>query len=450
MAAPLCGVFVQPLMGLLSDRSQFSWGRRRPFIVAGTIGAVISMLTLAWIEDLVHYLGPLLSIQQKNSETSSIIVSAVMLVYCLNIAIQPVQMGLRVLIVENCPKNQQTQASAWATYATSCGNILGYICGSITLPKLFHLSRITQFQSLCVIASLSLTLTVIIGCIFISEQDPRLLLLGRAMTPAPALSMKRIIRAAHTMPLKIRKVCQIQFFAWMAWFPFLYYSATYVGELCRSIHNEMTGSVLTSLDSAPILAREPTMGIRQSTVLRKEAVHTGSLSSLLFATMTFLANIVLYSVLRRSTSSSPRKSRRSSNPLPSEFNFRISRAWMWAHIYFATSMLATVFVTSWVGGAVLVAYVGISWAMTLWAPFSIIGEEMAAASRVDDTEDQIGVVMSLHNVAISAPQVIAAVVSSGIFRAARELGVKDSTGIVLRIGGFAALGAAYLTWKLED
>jgi hypothetical protein len=40
--------------------------------------------------------------------------------------------------------------------------------------------------------------------------------------------------------------------------------------------------------------------------------------------------------------------------------------------------------------------------------------------------------------------------SSGLFKIARELGVKDSTGVVLRVGGFAALGAAYLTWKLED
>jgi solute carrier family 45 protein 1/2/4 len=114
-------------------------------------------------------------------------------------------------------------------------------------------------------------------------------------------------------------------------------------------------------------------------------------------------------------------------------------------------VFATVLITSWAGGAILVAYVGISWAMTLWAPFSIIGEEMTAKTRGADSDDyQMGQIMSIHNAAISAPQIVAAVLCSGLFWVARVLEYQDSTGLVLRVGGFAALAAAYLTWKIED
>jgi solute carrier family 45, member 1/2/4 len=341
-------------------------------------------------------------------------------------------MGLRVLIVENCPKHQQSQASAWATYLTSCGNILGYICGFSTLPQVLHLPQITQFQSLCMIASVSLTLTVMISCYFITENGPRLTQPDRANSLVSILSLRQVIRTANMMPIKVRKICQIQFFAWMAWFPFLYYSATYVGELYI----------------APILAQDPTMAARQQALLRKESAHIGTLASLLFAIVAFLSNIVLSSLIQQSKPGTARVTRRS--PVSGDSEFSIARAWMCAHLWFATSMFATVFITSWAGGAVLVAYVGISWAMTLWAPFSIIGEEMVAVNRAQDGDDQMGVIMSLHNVAISAPQVVSAIASSGLFWIAKVLEYQDSTGLVLRVGAFAALAAAYLTWKLED
>ena len=87
--------------------------------------------------------------------------------------------------------------------------------------------------------------------------------------------------------------------------------------------------------------------------------------------------------------------------------------------------------------------------MTLWAPFAIIGQEIAAVDTrtgADDAvENQKGAIMSLHNAAISAPQIVAALACGAVIWAAREFGGGlDGTGWAIRLGSCAALGAAWL------
>lgn len=135
-------------------------------------------------------------------------------------------------------------------------------------------------------------------------------------------------------------------------------------------------------------------------------------------------------------------------------------------------MFSTFFITGTTAGTVLVSVIGLSWALTLWAPFALISAEISkrdAARRArnagrgngddfdgqasGDSEDQAGVILGLHNVAIAAPQIIATLVSSAIFKMAqRDRGVAgdDSVGWVLRFGGVAALIAAYMTSRVGE
>ena len=71
----------------------------------------------------------------------------------------------------------------------------------------------------------------------------------------------------------------------------------------------------------------------------------------------------------------------------------------------------------------------------------------------EESTDQAGVILGLHNVAIAAPQIIATLVSSAIFRLAqRPRGVAgdDSVAWVLRFGGVAALVAAFMTSRVGE
>ena len=61
IAGPLAGVLVQPIVGIWSDSCQISWGRRRPFLLAGAAATVISLMCLSWTQDIIrgvaHILG---------------------------------------------------------------------------------------------------------------------------------------------------------------------------------------------------------------------------------------------------------------------------------------------------------------------------------------------------------------------------------------------------------
>jgi solute carrier family 45 protein 1/2/4 len=69
--------------------------------------------------------------------------------------IQPLQGGIRALIVDKCPAAQQAQASAYASLMTGVGNIVGYLFGFVSLKTIFPFLDITQFTWLCLVASLA-------------------------------------------------------------------------------------------------------------------------------------------------------------------------------------------------------------------------------------------------------------------------------------------------------
>lgn len=218
---------VQPIVGLLSDQSRNRWGRRRPFIIGGAIGTIISMLALAWVEDVIHGLAKAFGGDpQSHALQTLIVVLAVFGIYALNISIQPLQACLRALIIENCPMHQQTQASAWASGMVGVGNIIGYLSGFSALPTLFSFMRLTQFQALCLIASLALIITLPISCSGVNEKTPKDTPLVARRRAGLVATLRDLVRTYKYMPPKIRDVLQIQFCSWMGWFSFLFYSTT--------------------------------------------------------------------------------------------------------------------------------------------------------------------------------------------------------------------------------
>ena len=193
-------------------------------------------------------------------------------------------------------------------------------------------------------------------------------------------------------------------------------------------------------------------------VLSESAIRYGTLANFMFAIVALTINVALPILLRAFD--------QGYQPKPTESVSRLSipRAWTCAHVFFALAMFSTSIANSQAAATGIVAIVGLSWALTLWAPLAIIGNELAARQSFNDAVDgviaentpqasadvQAGSVMGLYNVATSAPQIISAIACSGIFRLARLAGSDYGTGWVLRAGGCASLVAAYLTSRLDD
>ena len=88
IAGPLSGTLVQPYVGMLSDNCRLRWGKRKPFMVGGSIATIMSLMFLAWTKEIVGgFLGALGVGPDSQFVHYAIIVTAVVWVYILDFAI---------------------------------------------------------------------------------------------------------------------------------------------------------------------------------------------------------------------------------------------------------------------------------------------------------------------------------------------------------------------------
>lgn len=100
IAGPLSGLIVQPIVGVIADESTSRWGRRRPFILAGTIIVAMSLLVLGFTREIV---GVVLGQGADADERAKVptIVLAVLAIYVTDFAINAGWFGLSLDCVLN-------------------------------------------------------------------------------------------------------------------------------------------------------------------------------------------------------------------------------------------------------------------------------------------------------------------------------------------------------------
>lgn len=58
IAGPLSGLITQPIVGALADSTRSRWGRRRPYIVVGSIIVAGGLITLGWTRQIISLFMP--------------------------------------------------------------------------------------------------------------------------------------------------------------------------------------------------------------------------------------------------------------------------------------------------------------------------------------------------------------------------------------------------------
>lgn len=137
----------------------------------------------------------------------------------------------------------------------------------------------------------------------------------------------------------------------------------------------------------------------------------------------------------------------------------IPRLWAASHIFFASLMISTWWINSSSLGILVIGSAGVSWALTVWAPFAIIGSEIAELEEEEDiekTDDDViqrnnaASIMGLHNAAISAPQILAALVSSLVFWAAHAVESENGMQWVFSLCTVTSVVSAHMAKALDD
>ena len=168
---------------------------------------------------------------------------------------------------------------------------------------------------------------------------------------------------------------------YQGWFPFLFYGATWVGEVYFRYH--------------------PNVNAKESEDALGDVGRVGSLSFVVFSVITFLASIGLPMIIQSPSSPTAKLSptpSRDFTPRPPPFlrpffdtalplikplTARLPNkkpdllvAWQYSHLLFAFAMVLAPFVRSLGMATVLVSLCGIPWAIACWAPFAFMGVEI--------------------------------------------------------------------------
>ncbi|KAL4879578.1 hypothetical protein BJY04DRAFT_193169 [Aspergillus karnatakaensis] len=357
IAGPLSGLIIQPLIGVIADRSRSKWGRRRPFMIGGSFIVTVCLLVLGWTTEIVNFF-----VKDAEKATKATIALAVLSIYAVDFAINVVQACGRSLIVDTLPIPSQQAGSAWATRMSAVGQLIGYVIGSLDTVSIFGTTfGDTQFKQMTVIAAMALLAAVSVTSYSVKE---RILITARDSDgKAGAFQViSQLIKTTMDLPPRIQAICWAQFWAWIGWFPFLFYSTTWVGETYFRYE-------------VPKDATRPTD-------MLGEVGRVGSLSLVVFSSITFISSVLLPFCVQPPDTKRPRFTPR---PPPgiAAFLTKITKirpdlqmTWLISHIVFAATMIFAPLARSRAFATFLVAICGIPWAVSCWAPFAFMGVEI--------------------------------------------------------------------------
>ncbi|KAL7629466.1 hypothetical protein AAE478_000986 [Parahypoxylon ruwenzoriense] len=356
IAGPLSGLIVQPIVGALADESTSRWGRRRPFIVVGSILSALCLLTLGFTKEIIGFFIP----DEKVAQTFTIS-TAVLSIYAVDFSINAVMSAARSLVVDTLPIEKQQTGSAWGSRMSAIGHGIAYATGAIDLPSLLGTSLgDTQFKQLTVIAAFGLVFTCGVTSWAVTE---RILIAARHDPRKEDGGFKVISQIWSTivnLPPRIRAICMAQFWAWIGWFPFLFYSTTWIGETYFRYDTPNEAK-----DSGDALG---------------EIGRVGSEAFIIYSCITFLGSWILPVIIRspddESYTQRPPQRLRGIAEKFNKYKPDLLSAWMCAHATFAGAMLFAPFATSFRFATILVCLCGLPWNIASWAPSAFLGVEV--------------------------------------------------------------------------
>ncbi|KAL4926953.1 putative sucrose transporter [Aspergillus undulatus] len=357
IAGPLSGLMIQPLIGVIADRSRSKWGRRRPFMIAGSLVVTLCLLMLGWTREIVNFF-----VKDADKASRVTIALAVLSIYAVDFAINVVQACARSLIVDTLPIPSQQAGSAWATRMSAVGQLIGYVFGSLDIVSIFGTTfGDTQFKQMTVIAALALLAAVAVTSYSVKE---RILITARGSDEkAGAFQvLSQLFKTTMDLPPRIQAICWAQFWAWIGWFPFLFYSTTWVGE--TYFRYEVPKDASRPAD------------------MLGEVGRVGSLSLVVFSSITFISSVLLPFCVQPPDTKRPRFTPRPPPGMAAilgKFNRirpDLQMTWLISHIVFAVTMILAPLARSRAFATFLVAICGIPWAVSCWAPFAFMGVEI--------------------------------------------------------------------------
>ncbi len=400
IVAPLMGLIVQPIVGAASDRTWNRFGRRRPFILAGAIAAVVGMILLPNAPLFVAFLAPMLF---------GVLMVALMDA-SFNVCFQP----FRSLVSDMVPAKQRNIGYSIQSVLINIGAVIGSLLPFL-LTNVIGLDNTAQKGEVAqsVVWAFYLGATVLLGSVlwtvfrtkeyapeeYCSYKGLRVEDLSRQVTERRSLTEKFVefIDLLKTMPDTMKGLAIVQFFSWFALFIMWVYTTVaitqhiwgvelkwYDPEYLDSINNVLPQHVIDAKGAAGdwvgiLFAAYSFFAAIFSIFLAKLADKFGR--KLVYAASLFLGGLCYMSFLMFQ------------DLTPTHVDLIITEVTVPAGA---------------VGLLLPMIGVGIAWAAILAMPYAILAGSLPA--------NKTGVYMGIFNFTIALPQIISALTAGLILK----------------------------------
>ncbi|KAL2538817.1 Sucrose transport protein SUC2 [Forsythia ovata] len=231
---------------LTPDNCSSRFGRRRPFIAAGTALVAVAVFLIGFAADIGHASGDPLGNDGKTPKPRAIAVFVVGF-WILDVANNMLQGPCRALLADLSGGNGQKMrvANSFFSFFMAVGNVLGYAAGSYThLYKIFPFTKTIACDVYCAnlkscfFLSIFLLLTLtILAFIIVPEKAT-----APSQTVPPENSghvvakkgkipvFGELFGALKDLPKPMRILLVVTCLNWIAWFPFLLFDTDWMGK----------------------------------------------------------------------------------------------------------------------------------------------------------------------------------------------------------------------------
>jgi solute carrier family 45 protein 1/2/4 len=233
--SPLFGFLLQPMLGLMSDRCESPFGRRRPFILALSILGFMGITLILNGSLIGEYFG------DNNLDISWIGVVLVGIgVTLLDFSADSCDSPLRAFLLDVCnPDDQDTGLNIHA-FLGGIGASVGYILTAIEWKE-FSLFKIQENQILFIISAVIFSITLVLTMTSAKEKPFKLHANNETedlifssdvpMKNGKILSKTEyMLELVFDMPLELKKLLIAQTLGWLAFFSTTLFFTDFIGQ----------------------------------------------------------------------------------------------------------------------------------------------------------------------------------------------------------------------------
>lgn len=434
LAAPLAGLFVQPIVGLSSDKTWTRLGRRIPFILGG---AVVSALAMFFMPNSEHFAQLL----------PAVFFGAIMLLFMdvsFNVTMQP----FRALVSDMVGDEQRNKGFAIQSFLINVGAVLGSLLPFL-LTNVFHVANeptAGQKVAPTVIWAFYfgggvLLLSVLWTALRTKEYPPEEYAKYNNLEDEKGEKVS-FISLLKNIPTTMKQLAVTQFFSWFALFLMWVYTTQGISsqvwgtdpyqtafaqqvikekisqQSLNQIENGQLNGISEDLKKSINKAKEAGVVLNYNIDFNKEEVKksndAGDWTGVIFAAYSVFA--ALFSLII--------------TPLASKYGRK--NIYMASLVFGGLGLVSMFFIKDKNMLLIPMLGVGISWAAILALPYAILSSSLPAK--------QTGVYMGLFNATITIPQIAAGLLGGFLlsFVGGKAIGMLLIAGFSMILAGVTA------------